>query len=1298
MNSLSHPWLYVIVLVFSLPVMVSAETLEHQLKSEGVGVLAREARIKGNSQRGAILFYRQQMACTQCHRVATVGTALGPDLTKPQKPLDTEQLVESILDPSKLVAKEYQAVRVTTVDGKVVTGLRLQRANGKVLLQDAARPGKQIVLNQDDVDEISNSPLSIMPAGQVNQLANRQQFLDLIRYLIEIGDGGPQRALQLEPPPSLYAVRPLPDYEKHIDHAGMIAALDAKSFARGREIYTRLCINCHGTHKQPGSLPTAPRFATDKFKNGHDPHAMYQTLTRGFGMMVPQTWMVPQQKYDVIHYIREAYLKQHNPTQHFDAGKQYLASLPAGDTRGPAPVDIRPWEQMDYGPSMIATIELGKTGDNFAYKGIAVRLDAGPGGVAHGRHWMVFDHDTLRMAGAWSGRGFIDWNGINFNGRHGVHPRVAGKIQAANVTGPGWANPETGKFDDPRIRGRDGKPYGPLPRKWAQYRGMYHHGQQAVISYTVGETHVLEMPSLELSGETPVMVRTFNIGPRRRDMVLQVTRGKKDWKVRPFDESGSKEQQTIVFGPPDKNTQAPIKTELKFDGASYVEVPDAASIDMQGHDYTIAARLKTTKGGTIFSKTAPAKAWVPDGKTLFVRGGKLCFDIGWVGVLTSRRSINDGRWHDVVMTFANDSGKVRLYIDGKLDREGELRPKQAVKDHVARIGFTAPNFPRGQSHFDGEITEVRFYDRQLTERDIAAGQSDWPPGGLIAHWQLAEISGNNVPDLSRSKRNGRVVRGETSATPSASLVAGLRGEIPEAEWRADASDLRLTVPAGQKPLKFALWFAAPEKPADGSAVAAAASASQKPLDLAPLTRGGPRRWPDELTTNPQVGNGDGPFATDVLVRPANNPWFAQLRFSGFDFLPGGDQMAVCTWDGDVWLVSGIDKLTGEIKWQRIASGLFQPLGLRFVDGQIYVACRDQIVILRDLNRDGETDYYECFNNDHQVTEHFHEFAMGLQTDAEGNFYYAKSARHALPAVVPHHGTLLRVSKDGSRTEILANGFRAANGVCLNDDGSFIVTDQEGHWNPKNRINWVKPGGFYGNMLGYHDVTDTSNDAMDGPLCWITNSFDRSPAELLWVTSDQWGPLKGSLLNLSYGYGKIFVVPHENVDGQMQGGMCELPLPRFPTGVMRGRFHPTNGQLYACGLFAWAGNQNQPGGFYRVRYTGQDVYLPLGLKAKPQAMEISFSGELAREAATNPDNYAVKVWSLKRTANYGSPHINERALKVSGANLSDDGRIVRLAIADLEPTWCMEIVYSLQSPDGKPVRGTIHNTVHKIPQQ
>lgn len=64
------------------------------------------------------------------------------------------------------------------------------------------------------------------------------------------------------------------------------------------------------------------------------------------------------------------------------------------------------------------------------------------------------------------------------------------------------------------------------------------------------------------------------------------------------------------------------------------------------------------------------------------------------------------------------------------------------------------------------------------------------------------------------------------------------------------------------------------------------------------------------------------------------------------------------------------------------------------------------------------------------------------------------------AAKPARGRHIRVSADGTKTDILANGFRAANGVCLNPDGTFFVTDKEGHWTPKNRINRIVPdGGF-----------------------------------------------------------------------------------------------------------------------------------------------------------------------------------------------------------------------------------------------
>jgi putative heme-binding domain-containing protein len=1286
-------------------------TLEQQLLQEDIDELAREARAKGEPTRGAILFYQQHLTCTKCHTFGEESSPLGPDLTKPEKEATDVFLVESILQPSKEIRKGYESVVVITDAGKTVTGLLVKDHPDRLVLRDPAED-EPVTISKDEIDEQVESEQSVMTPALVNQLANRQQFLDLVRYVMEITEGGPQRALELEPEPSLYAPPPLPEYEKRIDHAGMIADLDQESFQRGEAIYDRLCVNCHGTKDRPGSLPTSLRFASDSFRNGSDPHSMYKTLTHGFGLMVPQAWMVPEQKYDVIHYIREAYLRQHNPVQYVTVDRVYLAGLPKGDTRGPAPSKYEPWVAMDYGPNLIASYEIGTDASNFAYKGIAVRLDAGPGGVTRGRYWMIYDEDTLRVAAGWSEEGFIDYNAIMLNGKHAVHPRIVGRLHFENKTGPGWGNPETGNFEDPRLRGRDDRPYGPLPRDWAHYQGLYHHGNRVIVSYTVGETEVLEMPGIDDSSSPAVFTRTMNIGPRLQDMILQVAEQPVSRaRLHSPGDTDPGLARIAVYGPEDLLAGAtssapdepPEASALSFDGATHVEIAKSDDFDMTHRDYSICARIKTTDGGTILCKTAPTEKWVPNGKSLFVRDGKLAFDIGWVGVVTSRRSVSDNRWHDVTVTYEHRSGRVRLFIDGRLDREGRLKPRGEVQGHVLRLGYTAGNFPEEQSFFNGRMSDLRLYQRALREEEIARRTTNHDPAeGLLARWQLGDAIEGTVPDATDGGYDGRVVRGKPQSTTLTAarglVVSGISQPIEAARWQCTSEgQLRLRIPAGDEPLRFTLSMAHLENSEQLPVLIERLEADDSSTDLRALTRGGPARWAGTIATQGTVGSDDGPFAVDVMTHPATNPWFCRVRLTGFDFLPDGKRAAVSSWDGNVWLVAGIDHPEKGLTWQRIASGLFQPLGVKFVDGKIYVACRDQIAILHDLNGDGETDFYQNFNNDHQVTEHFHEFAMGLQTDSEGNFYYAKSARHALPAVVPHHGTLLRVSRDGSKTDILAKGFRAANGVCINPDGTFVVTDQEGHWCPENRINWVIPDGdrFYGNMYGYHDVMDPSDSVMEQPLCWINNTLDRSPAELLWVPSDTWGPLAGSLLNTSYGFGMVYVVPHERVDGQMQGGMCRLPIPAFPTGVMRGRFHPRDGQLYLCGMFAWAGSRTEPGGFYRLRYTGKPVCLPVGLNATRDGMMITFGSELDRAAAEKASNYAVKIWDLKRSANYGSDNYNERTLRVTGAVLAADNRTVLVRIPDIEPTWCMEIRYRLKSADGQTVNSMIHNTVHQL---
>ena len=294
-----------------------------------------------------------------------------------------------------------------------------------------------------------------------------------------------------------------------------------------------------------------------------------------------------------------------------------------------------------------------------------------------------------------------------------------------------------------------------------------------------------------------------------------------------------------------------------------------------------------------------------------------------------------------------------------------------------------------------------------------------------------------------------------------------------------------------------------------------------------------------------------------------------------------------------------------------------------------------------------------------------------------------------------------MSKDGHHTEIVASGFRAPNGILVNDDGTFIVSDQEGHWTPKNRINLVRPGEFYGNLMGFHEGR-TRSDVVP-PITWIHNSFDRSPAEQVRVTSPRWAPLQGQLLNLSYGTGRIHLVLQETVDGVTQGGVVNLPLVEMPTGVMRGRFHPLDGQLYACGLFGWSSDKTLPGGFYRVRYTGRPLNMPVALNAREDQIVLTFSDPLDPQTATNTGNYSASRWNYRATAQYGSEdfRVSDRRrrgrdrVRIEGVSLSSDGRILVLEIPRMRPAMQMEIKYRIKSADGADLSQTVHHTVHKL---
>ena len=480
----------------------------------------------------------------------------------------------------------------------------------------------------------------------------------------------------------------------------------------------------------------------------------------------------------------------------------------------------------------------------------------------------------------------------------------------------------------------------------------------------------------------------------------------------------------------------------------------------------------------------------------------------------------------------------------------------------------------------------------------------------------------------------------------------------------------------------------------------AVKSAPPPADLAPLTRGGPGRN-TAVTTVGVLGKEPGPFQSDVLTVPYDNPSKSYMRLTGVDFFSDGKRAAVCTMDGDVWTVSGIDEKLETLTWRRFASGLFQTLGLRIVDDKVYVLGRDQITRFHDLDGDGEADFYENFNNDCGATVAYHEFAHDLQTDSQGNFYFAKGSNLG-GAVVPYHGSVVRVSKDGKSSERWTSGFRAPNGISVGPGDVLTTSDNQGNWIPTTPINYItKKGEFCGFMPCSHQ-TPPPKEARPA-LCWIPYNQDNSGGGQLWAVGAKWGPFNGELFHLSYGKCVAFHVLREQVGDLWQGGVTKFPF-KFLSGVMRGRFNPADGQMYMVGMRGWQTDGSRDGCFQRIRYTGKPVNMPLTAKVNATGIDITFTDKLDAETAGSADSYSAEWCNLRWTGDYGSPEFwvtqpakkGREPLPVQSASLLPDGKTVSLKFEKLQPVHHLVIKYKIRGADGSAVSQELDYTINKIP--
>lgn len=978
-----------------------------------------------------------------------------------------------------------------------------------------------------------------------------------------------------------------------------------------------------------------------------------------------------------------------------------------------------PWyEKMDMGPAWANIFEDHYQGNKRLATLKGITLDLSPAESIKS----LFDTETLRMSSAFQGK--VISNGTPWTGKHGGINRMANTQTPIMQTSlqPGWAD-KNGSFAEQRkFPG-----HGNLAADHARFKGHFRYGSQVILDYTVLDSRVLELPTAGTYHHSPLVFRQLDLSASSQKRVMLVS-----------DDLGS----TIKISDSGKSAIISRDTVQNTDKLPK-EKPGKVSviIDRTSGDWSQLS-MGTPSNNDLVDRNVNKKTYfrvVPKYTKTHKNGG----DEEGVAV-----RLNDGlaaqNGDDTNRSFFFDNNKkagrvemdlntpqainrIHIYSEHKSSRApqkvaiyGTLKdttdPKAEVKN-LEKSGWIKIAVYETTGLGDGGKQGAAILapkGKNIGEFQKLLFICDTPKGNK-EHTFFSEIDiyGEKAPKL---RRRAHLVE------RSLSYCVHLKGDDGLKLTDAGNGHLTLEIPSSSNSTYVSLGYGASQgsqKIEAKTVIKTLTNATPKPRELLSLTKGGTSIYPETQVVQGKRGSDNTTWAVDTITLPVENQWNSMIKPGGLDLFADGDSAALCTWNGDVWVVTGLKGDWKQLKWRRFATGLYETLGLKIVDGLIYVNGRDQITRLHDQNNDGEADWYECFNNDVFVTANFHEFTFGLQTDNQGNFYISKGAPvlaggRGFDKILPHNGVLLRISKDGKETEVIATGLRAPGGLGVGPDGEFTTGENEGTWQPCCKLNY-----FTGKdkFLGVENTAHhLKGQEMHLPLCYLPMHVDNSSGSQVWVPENaNWGLKTGELIHLSYGKSSFYRVLKQEVDGTMQGGVVRIPI-SIQSSAMRARYHQ-DGSLYTLGFRGWQTNAAKEQGFQRIRYTGKPVTIPDQLKATDKGIYIRFEQKLDPTTASDRFSFKVERWKYLRTPLYGSgefsidnPETEKEKLafiqeskryrkhdtvEVSSSTLLSDGKTIFLQIPSMKTAEQMSIDYKLKFTDGSEAVGEIINTVHKM---
>lgn len=413
-----------------------------------------------------------------------------------------------------------------------------------------------------------------------------------------------------------------------------------------------------------------------------------------------------------------------------------------------------------------------------------------------------------------------------------------------------------------------------------------------------------------------------------------------------------------------------------------------------------------------------------------------------------------------------------------------------------------------------------------------------------------------------------------------------------------------------------------------------------------------------------------------------------LGITGMDFLHNGD-MVITTFRGDTaksvggvafgrtsygaaYILHNIKGAPGNVTYTKIAEGFLDAMGVKVVNGQIYIGEINRIIRLVDSDGDG---FYETLETLVPLAPDDSPLAYSYGPVYKDGYLYM-----ALGSLMGarNRNTVGRVAIGGGTWEVVATGLRNPNGIGLGPDNEIFVTDNQGNWRPTPNFMHVQPGKYYG-FSGFGG--GGGNQTATPPTIMLPyQTLNSSPTQPLYMSS---GRFAGQFLYGDWARSNLYRAFIESVNGAYQGAVFSF-AGGLKSSVNR-MILDENGVIYVGQIRALGHGPNGPQKL--VPRPEVEVFEMLAVRSRQGGLEIEFTlpvGQMANQTAM----YTLRHWYYTPTSAYYNDPLGEAALTVSGVEVSPDRKKVYLQIAGMtaERVVHINLSASLQSGSGQSVRG------------